>query len=71
MIALLEQYVTTLGNPDSQYTSQYPMPTDSVSPDEWAEFDNVFQVHCPKIFMDSASRDVRRFFMFSFVMLLG
>ncbi|OBZ70295.1 hypothetical protein A0H81_09960 [Grifola frondosa] len=34
------------------------MPADSVSPEEWAEFDNVYQVYCPQIIMDNAIRDI-------------
>lgn len=36
----------------------YYMPSDSVSPEEWADFQNVYQVHCPQIFMDNIIRDV-------------
>jgi hypothetical protein len=36
----------------------YYMPSDTVSADEWSCFDNVYQVHCPKIFMNNAIRDV-------------
>jgi hypothetical protein len=38
------------------------MPSDTVSPDEWSEFDNVYQVHCPKVFLNNAIRDVRSHF---------
>jgi len=66
MVSLLEQYIAHLINVDEggsdisgQDSSQnYQMSADFVSPHEWAEFDNVFQIHCPKIFMDSAIRDV-------------
>ena len=34
------------------------MPTNIVSSDEWAEFDNVYKIHCPIVFMDSAVRNV-------------
>jgi hypothetical protein len=37
----------------------YYMPSDTVSADEWSEFDNVYQVHSPRIFMNNAIRDVR------------
>ena len=29
-----------------------------VSPEEWLEFENVYQIHCLKIYMDNAVRDV-------------
>ena len=63
MISLLEQYVTVLNNAGRHSAVEkdeyhYEIPSDSVSADEWAEFDNVFQIHCPRIFMDSAIRDV-------------
>ncbi|KAK7470536.1 Protein SABRE [Stygiomarasmius scandens] len=66
MVSLLEQYIAHLINVDKggsdisgQDGSQnYQMSADFVSPHEWAEFDNVFQIHCPKIFMDSAIRDI-------------
>ncbi|KAF9008973.1 golgi-body localization protein domain-containing protein [Cyathus striatus] len=67
MIALLEEYVSVLqeaeGNSEAAHSStdqnqHYHMPSDIVSPDEWAEFDNVYQIHCPNIFMDSATRDI-------------
>ncbi|THV08447.1 hypothetical protein K435DRAFT_11362 [Dendrothele bispora CBS 962.96] len=65
MILLLEQYAEHLkwtdeGNPSSGQDrfQNYQISADFVSPDEWAEFDNVFQIHCPKIFMDSAIRDI-------------
>lgn len=63
MITLLEEYIAHLqeldARPNSKMEEQdYRLPSDTVSPDEWAEFDNVFQVHCPKIFFDSAIRDI-------------
>jgi hypothetical protein len=65
MVALLEDYIahlreadTASNNGDVQGSHSYHMPSDEVSPHEWAEFDNVYHIHCPKIFMDSAIRDV-------------
>jgi len=66
MVSLLEDYVTVLKeveiSPESHIrdsaAQNYHMPSDIVSSDEWAEFDNVYQIHCPSIFMDSALRDV-------------
>lgn len=66
MLALLEEYIAALrdteaglDDPQLQEVQNYHMPTTIVSPDEWAEFDNVYQIHCPSVFMDSAVRDVR------------
>ena len=65
MITLLEGYISQLRQVDmasqastKNGTSSYYMPADMVSPDEWAGFDNVYQVHCPQIIMDNAVRDV-------------
>jgi len=65
-ISLLDDYITQLQEIDkSSHThtttgeQTYYMPSDTVSPDEWSEFDNVYQVHCPRIFMNNAIRDVR------------
>ncbi|KAJ3853573.1 golgi-body localization protein domain-containing protein [Lentinula lateritia] len=63
MIPLLQRYVNHLldtedGQAQDATPYNYSMPADSVSADEWAEFDNVFQIHCPKLFVDSAVRDI-------------
>ncbi|KAL1747713.1 golgi-body localization protein domain-containing protein [Schizophyllum fasciatum] len=63
MVALLEEYISHLQELETRSTSKtadqdYRLPSDTVSPDEWAEFDNVIQVHCPKVFFDSAIRDI-------------
>ncbi|KAG6854824.1 hypothetical protein C0991_012014 [Blastosporella zonata] len=65
MVTLLQEYVLTLRETESgshahRKTSEnaYLMPSYTVSPDEWAQFENVYQIHCPKILMDSAIRDV-------------
>lgn len=66
MVTLLEDYVSVLKEveirpdavPNRDATQNYYMPSDIVSSDEWADFDNVYQIHCPSIFMDSAIRDV-------------
>ena len=69
MLSLLEEYVAALrereaglDDPQMEEPQNHYMPTDIVSPDEWAEFDNVYQIHCPSVFMDSAVRDVRSLF---------
>ncbi|TCD68203.1 hypothetical protein EIP91_011375 [Steccherinum ochraceum] len=65
MITLLEDYAKHLAEvaATSRQTGpngphNYYMPSDSVSPEEWAEFQNVYQVHCPQIFMDNIIRDI-------------
>lgn len=63
MIPLLQRYINHLIETDGGHSNDpsphnYSMPADSVSADEWAEFDNVFQIHCPKLFVDSAVRNV-------------
>lgn len=63
-IALLTDYIYHLREVDESSHNHenkeqtYYMPSDSVSPDEWSDFDNVYQVHNPKIFVDNAIRDV-------------
>ncbi|KAG6911191.1 hypothetical protein DXG01_003058 [Tephrocybe rancida] len=63
MVTLLEEYVVLLreaesGSQQSQHSDKaYLMPAYTVSPDEWAEFESVYHIHCPKILMDSATRD--------------
>lgn len=55
MIGLLKDYIAQLeqSNGEQQQGTanrhSYYMPADSVAPEEWAEFDNVYQVHCPKV----------------------
>lgn len=65
MISLLEDYVAHLKKVDAQSQSSfrtgpltYYMPADSVSPGDWAEFDNVYQVHCPNLYFDNIIRDI-------------
>ena len=64
-ISLLETYVAHLREVEMKSNARagneqtYYMPSDTVSADEWSEFDNVYQVHCPKIFLNNAIRDVR------------
>ncbi|KAG5639269.1 hypothetical protein H0H81_004930 [Sphagnurus paluster] len=62
MVKLLEEYVSHLNGTDKGdehgVNRSYLMPTDSASPDEWAEFENVYHIHCPKIFMDNTIRDI-------------
>ncbi|KAF8076499.1 golgi-body localization protein domain-containing protein [Lyophyllum atratum] len=65
MVTLLEDYVSLLRGPDKVVNGDgekshksHLMPSYTVSPDEWAEFENVYHIHCPKIVMDSAIRDI-------------
>ena len=65
MMALLEDYASLLQEIDNashgsgrKPSTNYLMPSLSVSPDEWAEFENVYQVHCPTVYMSNAIRDV-------------
>ncbi|KAF5390524.1 hypothetical protein D9757_002702 [Collybiopsis confluens] len=61
MIPLLEQYINHLLAVDAGQSNDnnYSIPADSVfSADEWVSFDNVFHIHCPKLFVDSAVRDI-------------
>ncbi|KAI0796722.1 golgi-body localization protein domain-containing protein [Abortiporus biennis] len=65
MISLLEDYVIHLRKVEeaSRLSTEgkrqsYYMPSDIVSPEEWAAFTNVYQVHCPQIFMDNSIRDI-------------
>jgi len=65
MVSLLEDYIAVLKEveirPDAPHETaahRYHIPSDIVSSEDWAEFDNVYQIHCPSIFMDSAVRDV-------------
>lgn len=62
-VVLLEKYISHLHEPyispdRNDASSHYQIPSDTVSPDEWAEFDNVYQIHCPRIFMDATVRDI-------------
>jgi len=66
MISLLKDYIAVLKEveirPDAPHETaahRYHIPSDIVSSEDWGEFDNVYQIHCPSIFMDNAVRDVR------------
>lgn len=64
MVALLEDYVTVLQNLDAGVEPKeadpqtYFLPSDMTSTAEVAEFENVYQIHCPSIFLESSIRDV-------------
>ena len=77
MVSLLDDYVVHLQaetrseETEKETKQSYLMPSHTVSPDEWAEFENVYQIHCPKIYMDNPIRDVRYFVVaFSSAMLM-
>ncbi|KAF8195786.1 golgi-body localization protein domain-containing protein [Mycena galopus ATCC 62051] len=65
MVVLLEDYIALLQQTEAGSSPtgdtkghSYHIPADTLSEAEWAEFDNVYQIHCPKIFLDSAIRDI-------------
>jgi hypothetical protein len=59
MISLLEDYADVLHNEDKGDSTNYYMAADTISADEWSGFDNVYHVHCPKVFLNESVRDVR------------
>lgn len=61
MINLLEEYVqhsSAALNRVPQRSSNY-IPANIVLPEEIQSFVNVYQVHCPVIHLNNATRDVR------------
>lgn len=65
MIALLQDYVNHLRMTENPHTGSrssnienYYMPSETVEADEWAEFENVYQLHAPKVFMNDSIRDI-------------
>ena len=62
MITLLGEYISLIDSscvaPEDSPTKNYLMPSESVSPNEWADFDNVYQVHNPTLYFDAHIRDV-------------
>ncbi|KAG2141789.1 golgi-body localization protein domain-containing protein [Suillus bovinus] len=65
MTALLQDYVNHLRMIEIPHTGSrssnienYYMPSETVEADEWAEFENVYQFHAPKVFMNDSIRDV-------------
>ncbi|KAG1768119.1 golgi-body localization protein domain-containing protein [Suillus occidentalis] len=65
MIALLQDYVNHLRMTEYPHTGSrssnienYYMPSETVEADEWAEFENVYQLHAPKVFMNDSIRDI-------------
>ncbi|KAG2013550.1 hypothetical protein CC2G_010449 [Coprinopsis cinerea AmutBmut pab1-1] len=63
MVSLLEDYVTLLQDLDAKLEpsptdENYHLPAEIISKEEYAEFENVYHVHCPSIFLDAAIRDI-------------
>jgi hypothetical protein len=65
MVILLQHYIKHLEAVDQHpegarksNVESYYMPAEMVSADEWADFENVYQVHSPNLFMCNAVRDV-------------
>lgn len=65
MTALLQDYANHLRMTEIPHTGSrssnienYYMPSETVEADEWAEFENVYQFHAPKVFMNDSIRDV-------------
>jgi len=63
MTALLEDYIAFLKNTkveaDQHHSEKYHMPSEVALPEEWAEFDHAYQLHCPSLSLDKSTRDVR------------
>lgn len=58
-IALLNSYGLHLEKIEASAAQHnYYMPSEAVSQEEWAEFDNVYQLHFPQIFMNQTIRDI-------------
>ncbi|KAI6047410.1 golgi-body localization protein domain-containing protein [Pisolithus marmoratus] len=64
MITLLGEYIAHLREMDQlseaalSNLSNYYMPSDLISASEWADFENVYQVHAPSLFMCDSVRDL-------------
>lgn len=65
MVTLLRDYINHLTEVDQcpegarkSNAESYYMPAEMVSANEWADFENVYQVHSPNLFMCNAVRDV-------------
>jgi len=62
MIKLLEEYAAVLSGSQEGTGSRsggYYIATDTVPVSEWLGFENVYQVHCPRLFLNESVRDVR------------
>lgn len=65
MIRLLEEYAAVLRESHAADEGAGPRPesyyiaTDTVPVSEWQGFEHVYQVHCPRLFLNESVRDVR------------
>jgi hypothetical protein len=65
MIGLLEEYAAMLNENQpaekgtESRTGTYYIATDTIPVSEWLGFENVYQVHCPRLFLNESVRDVR------------
>lgn len=63
MVTLLQDYIDFLKNAETEVHQHHPknyhLPSEIVLPEEWAEFDHAYQLHCPNLSLDNATRDVR------------
>lgn len=58
-IELLEAYIHRMAHSeDETFHDVYYLPTDSVDPSAWRDFDNVYQVHNPVVLLGNSTRDV-------------
>jgi hypothetical protein len=64
MISLLQDYIDFLRNAEADkgleplQAKSYHLPSEVVLPEEWTEFDNTYQLHCPRLSLEKATRDV-------------
>ena len=64
MIDLLERYAAVLKESqaaeegEKPQTGNYYIAADTVPVSEWDGFENVYQVHCPRLFLNESVRDV-------------
>jgi hypothetical protein len=64
MIKLLEEYAAVLSGGQVAKEATDPQPgdyyiaTDTVPVTEWIGFEHVYQVHCPRLFLNESVRDV-------------
>ena len=67
MIKLLEEYGAVLNQAAEEGAGSRPgsyyIATDTVPMSEWLGFENVYQVHCPRLFLNESVRDVRVVFI--------
>ena len=63
MIKLLEEYAAVLNEDQTAGAESRPgsyyIATDTIPVEEWLGFEHVYQVHCPRLFLNESVRDVR------------